>query len=214
MDSYRHKGLRKNLVETLIEKGITDSNVLNAIGNVPRHLFLDKAFEEWSYKDQAFPINDGQTISQPYTVALQTQLLDVQSTDKILEVGTGSGYQAAVLSCLCKRIYSIERHKTLYVKTSKLLSNIGYGSIRTLHGDGYLGAERYAPYDKIIITAGASNIPKQLLQQLSVGGYLIIPIGDNDAKTMTRITKVGDGKYESEAFGVFKFVPFLKGAVH
>lgn len=214
MESYRHKGLRKKLIQTLTDKGISDSKVLEAIGVVPRHLFLDKAFEEWAYKDQAFPINDGQTISQPYTVAFQTQLLDVQPTDKILEIGTGSGYQAAVLSHLCKRIYSIERHKSLYIKTSTLLRNIGYNSIRTLHGDGYLGAERYAPYDKIIITAGASIFPQQLFDQLAIGGYLIIPIGEDDAKTMKRITKISDTNYETEDFGVFRFVPFLKGAVH
>jgi len=211
MDSYRHKGMRSKLVDTLRQKGINNPKVIDAIGQVPRHLFLDKAFEEWAYRDKAFPIGCGQTISHPYTVALQTQLLDPQPTDKVLEIGTGSGYQAAVLSHLCKKIYSIERHKALYRNTSVLLARIGYRSIRTLHGDGYLGADRFAPYDKILITAGASMVPETLLQQLKIGGYLVIPIGDDDDKTMKRITKIAEDRYEEEAFGVFHFVPFLEG---
>ncbi len=211
MDSYRHKGLRSKLITILKDKGISDQRVIAAMSLVPRHLFLDKAFEEWAYRDQAFPIGCGQTISHPYTVAVQTQLLDPQPTDKILEIGTGSGYQAAVLSHLCKKIYSIERHEPLYRNTSVLLARIGYRAIRTLHGDGYLGADRFAPYDKILITAGASTVPDTLLQQLRVGGYLVIPIGEGDDKTMKRITKIAEDKYSEESFGVFHFVPFLEG---
>ena len=211
MESYRHKGLRSKLIRTLKAKGISHPNVIEAMSQVPRHLFLDKAFEEWAYRDQAFPIGCGQTISQPYTVAYQTQLIDPQPTDKILEIGTGSGYQAAVLSHLCKKIYSVERHEPLYRNTSLLLARIGYRQVRTLHGDGYLGADRYAPFDKIIITAGASIMPDILLQQLKVGGYLVIPIGDGDDKTMKRITKVTEDRFEEESFGIFQFVPFLEG---
>jgi len=211
LDSYRHRGLRKQLVDSLCQKGISDNNVLEAIYAVPRHLFLDKALEEEAYKDKALPIADGQTISQPYTVAYQTTLLDLQVTDKVLEIGTGSGYQASVLTHLCKKVYSIERHESLHLKTQKLLSTIGYGSVRTLLGDGYLGAPRFAPYDKIIITAGATFIPSPLVEQLKVGGYMVIPIGDGDAKTMKRIIKTGEHTTEEESYGQFRFVPFLEG---
>jgi protein-L-isoaspartate(D-aspartate) O-methyltransferase len=211
MDSYRHKGLRKKLIQTLTEKGINNPRVIEAMNLVPRHLFLDKAFEEWAYKDQAFPIGSGQTISQPYTVAFQTQLLDPQPHEKILEIGTGSGYQAAVLSHLCKKIYSIERHKDLYINTSGLLNRIGYKSVRTLLGDGYKGAPRFAPFDKVIITAGASSIPDTLLEQLKVGGHLIIPVGISEDKTMKKITKIDIDQYEEQSFGIFHFVPFLQG---
>ena len=211
MDNYRHKGLRRQLIEILREKGITDERVLESIGTVPRHLFLDKAFEEQAYKDKALPILVSQTISQPYTVAFQTQLLDVQKTDKVLEIGTGSGYQAAVLSHLCKKIYTIERHKALYEHTDALLPQLGYTSIRTLHGDGYKGSPRFAPFQKILVTAGATEVPEALLQQLVTGGYLVIPLGASETKTMLRIIKTGDDTYEEESFGHFKFVPFLKG---
>lgn len=213
-DNYRHKGMRKKLVNQLIKKGISHEGVLEAIGTIPRHLFLDKAFEEWAYKDQAFPIGAGQTISQPYTVAFQTQLLDPQPSDKILEVGTGSGYQACVLTHLCKKIYSIERQKTLFDRTNKMLKSIGYESIRTLFGDGYKGAPRFAPFDKIIITAGAEDIPEELLNQLNIGGMMVIPVGQGDDKTMTRVTKLEDGKYKYEKFGLFRFVPFTEGTVN
>jgi len=212
-DNYRHKGLRKKLIAILKKKGISNKEVLDAIGKIPRHLFLDKAFEEWAYKDQAFPIGSGQTISQPYTVAYQTQLLDPKQNDKILEVGTGSGYQACVLSLLCKKIYSIERQKTLFDQTNKLLKKIGFESIRTLYGDGYQGAPRFAPFDKILITAGATTVPDALLEQLKVGGYLVIPIGAGDDKTMTRIIKLSDSKYKTEEYGLFRFVPFKEGTV-
>lgn len=211
MDSYRHKGLRLRLVELMIEKGIADTRLLQAMIEVPRHLFLDKAFEEWAYKDQAFPIAMGQTISHPYTVAYQTQLLKVNSTDKILEIGLGSGYQAAILSLIGGKIYSIERHRQLYEKTTLLLKKIGYQSVRTLHGDGYLGAERFAPFDKILVTAGASVIPENLLSQLKVGGLMVIPLGDGHQKGMTRIIKTSSSSFETETFGAFEFVPFLEG---
>jgi len=177
MDSYRHKGLRKKLIESLRDKGIFNERILEAMHQVPRHLYLDKAFEDWAYKDQAFSIACEQTISQPYTVAYQTHLLDPLPFDKILEIGTGSGYQASILSLLCKKIYSIERHKELFEKTTDLLNTIGFGSVRTLYGDGYKGAPRFAPYDKIIVTAGATYIPDALIEQLKVGGYLVIPLG-------------------------------------
>lgn len=213
MDNYRHKGLRSKLVSALIEKGISDKSVLGAINSVPRHLFLDKAFEEQAYKDKALPIANGQTISQPYTVAFQTQLLSPQPQEIILEIGTGSGYQAAVLSHLCKKIYTIERHETLYKSTSTLLPRLGYRSVRTLFGDGYLGSVRFAPFDKILVTAGAENIPQALLDQLKVGGILVIPKGNAESKTMLEVIKTGPENYEIKKHGQFKFVPFLSGTV-
>ncbi|NNE27275.1 MAG: protein-L-isoaspartate(D-aspartate) O-methyltransferase [Saprospiraceae bacterium] len=213
IDNFRHKGLRKKLVSTIKSKGITNERVLDAIGQIPRHLFLDKAFEEWAYKDQAFPIGQGQTISQPYTVAYQTELINPQPQDKILEIGTGSGYQACVLALLSKKIYSIERQKILFEKTNKLLKSIGFERVRTLYGDGYLGAPRFAPFDKILITAGATRVPEKLLEQLKVGGNMVIPIGNGDDKTMTRITKTAEDEYKTERFGLFRFVPFKEGEV-
>ena len=210
-DSYRHKGLRRQLVNQLIKKGITDDNVLNAIGSVPRHLFLDKAFEEQAYMDKALPISSDQTISQPYTVAFQSQLLDVGPKDKVLEIGTGSGYQAAVLTHLCRRVYSIERHESLYRDTAARLKRCGYESVRTLHGDGYKGAPRFAPFDRIIVTAGASEIPQDLLDQLVIGGILVIPSGHTDIKQMYKIIKIDADQYDKEIHGDFRFVPFVKG---
>lgn len=212
-DNYRHKGLRKQLVSEVESKGITSRRVLAAINTVPRHLFLDKAFEEQAYKDKALPILSGQTISQPYTVAYQTELLDPQPSDKILEIGTGSGYQAAVLSHLCKKIYSIERQEQLYNHTAQLLNSLGYTSIRTLYGDGYQGSPRFAPFDKILVTAGATFVPPALLEQLVIGGYLVIPSGQSEVKTMVRITKTSEDTHETESFGEFRFVPFLEGTV-
>lgn len=214
MESYRHKGLRSALVKILIQKGITNKRVLEAINTVPRHLFLDKAFEEWAYKDQAFPIKAGQTISQPYTVAIQTQLIDPKPEDKILEIGTGSGYQAAVLSLLCKKIYSIERQKELFDHTNNVLNKIGFQKVRTLFGDGYKGAPRFAPFDKILITAGATEIPDELLNQLKIGGHLVIPIGNGEEKTMLKIIKTDKETFKKEKHGIFKFVPFKKGVVN
>lgn len=213
MDSYRHKGLRKALIDSLRKKGIHNEAVLDVMNRVPRHLFLDKAFEEWAYKDQAFPIKAGQTISQPYTVAFQTQLLEPKADEKVLEIGTGSGYQACILSHLFKKVYTIERQKELFETTNELFHKIGYERIRTLFGDGYKGAPRFAPFDKILVTAGATEIPQKLLEQLKVGGYLVAPVGIGDDKDMLRITKLEEGKFKKESFGLFRFVPFKKGTV-
>ena len=213
IDNFRHKGLRKKLVATIKSKGITNERVIDAVGKIPRHLFLDKAFEEWAYKDQAFPIGQGQTISQPYTVAYQTELIDPQPEDKILEIGTGSGYQACVLALLSKKVYSIERQKALFDNTNAFLKSIGFERIRTLYADGYLGAPRFAPFDKILITAGATRVPEKLLEQLKIGGIMVIPLGSGDDKTMTRITRVGEDEYKTERFGLFRFVPFKEGQV-
>lgn len=210
-DSYRHKGLRKKLVETIEKKGIKDQQVLQAIGKIPRHYFLDRAFEEWAYKDAAFPIGSEQTISQPYTVAYQTQLLEVKPTDRILEIGTGSGYQAAVLTEMGAKVYSIERQKALFDRTSKLLKEIGYGRIRLYLKDGMKGLERFAPFDKILVTAGATEIPKALMEQLVVGGHLVIPVGGDDTQVMYRITRLEDDTYRTEKYDHFRFVPLLKG---
>ncbi len=210
-ESYKMRGMRQRLVEVLKKKGIKNVNVLKAIGEVPRHAFLDKAFAEWAYKDQAFPIAADQTISQPYTVAFQTQLLDLSFDDKVLEIGTGSGYQASILSALLKKVYTIERQKILFEKSSSLLKKLGYFNIRTYYGDGYAGLKKHAPFDKILLTAGSTTLPPQLFLQLKIGGKMVIPIGENDTQIMYRITKTGDKTYETEKFGTFKFVPFLEG---
>lgn len=210
-DNYRHKGLRKKLVEGLRSKGIRDERILEAIGTIPRHYFLDAAFDDWAYKDVAFPIEADQTISQPYTVAMQTYLLEVQPKDKILEIGTGSGYQACVLSFLGAKVYTIERQEKLYLKTSTFLPEIGYGNIRTLFGDGYKGAPRFAPFDKILITAGAPVVPQDLIDQLKIGGFLVVPYGEGEVQEMIRITKVDEENIKKEKFGSYRFVPLLKG---
>jgi protein-L-isoaspartate(D-aspartate) O-methyltransferase len=210
-DNYRHKGLRKRLVDKLIKKGIKDEKILEAIGTIPRHFFLDTGFDDWAYKDVAFPIEADQTISQPYTVAMQTYLLDVKPKDKILEIGTGSGYQACVLSFLGAKVYTIERQEKLYQKTSAFLPEIGFGSIRTLFGDGYKGAPRFAPFDKILITAGAPEIPRTLIDQLKIGGILVIPYGEGEVQEMIRIIKVSENKISKEKHGSYRFVPLLKG---
>lgn len=200
-----------HLIETLRHGGIRDEKVLEAMAKVPRHLFLEKAFEEWAYKNVAFPIGNEQTISQPQTVAIQTSLLEVKKGDKILEVGTGSGYQACVLSLLGAKVYTIERQRALYERTDKLLRELGFGAIRTFLGDGYEGLKMFAPFDKILVTAGATALPENLINQLAIGGYLVIPIGGDDVQTMWRYTKVTETEIKSESFGKFKFVPFLKG---
>lgn len=202
--------MRKRLVETLVSKGIKDSNVLEVIGSLPRHLFLDKTFEEWAYEDKPFPIGNDQTISQPYTVAYQTILLDVQKRDKILEVGTGSGYQAAVLAMLGARVFTVERQKELFDKTSVFLKKHNFGNIRTFYRDGFLGLPEFAPFDKIIITAGAPKFPERLGEQLKVGGIMVIPMGKR-SQTMYRFTKTSESTFEKEVFDQFRFVPMLKG---
>ena len=209
-DTYRHKGLRKKLVEEIRQKGIRDEAVLAAIERVPRHLFMDNAFLEFAYQDKAFPIGAGQTISQPYTVAFQTQLLEVKKGDKILEVGTGSGYQASVLLELGAKVFTIERQRLLYDRTRLLLPEIGYSAnIKFFYGDGYKGIPTYAPYDKAIVTAGAPYIPEDLLKQLKVGGRLVIPVGAGDVQVMTLVIKTGENQYVQDVFGQFRFVPLL-----
>ncbi|MEM6965168.1 MAG: protein-L-isoaspartate(D-aspartate) O-methyltransferase [Bacteroidota bacterium] len=209
-DTYRHKGLRKKLVETIRDKGIKDENVLQAMNALPRHFFLEKAFEEWAYQDKAFPIGNEQTISQPFTVAYQTELLNIKKRDKVLEVGTGSGYQAAILALLGARVYTIERQEALFQKTNQLLDQIEVGNVRTFFKDGYKGLPEYAPFDKILVTAGATNIPKTLKEQLKVGGFLVIPVGEKVQK-MIRVTRLAESEFKEEIFANFRFVPFLKG---
>jgi protein-L-isoaspartate(D-aspartate) O-methyltransferase len=204
-DSFRHKGMRQNLVQELKNKGITDVNVLDAIGAVPRHVFLDSSFVEFAYQDQAFPIGSGQTISQPFTVAMQSQLLNVSRGMKVLEIGTGSGYQACVLGHIGAKVFTIERQRNLYFKTKQLLSEFPY-RINTFLGDGYKGLPTYGPFDRIIITAGAPEIPQDLVNQLKTGGIMVIPLNEK----MLRITKQTDGTLMQEEFGDCKFVPMLK----
>lgn len=210
-DTYKQQGLRKHLIDTLRNEGFRDEKVLEAMMRVPRHMFLEKAFEEWAYKNVAFPIGCEQTISQPLTVAIQTSLLDVQKGNKILEVGTGSGYQACILHELGAKVYTIERQSSLFEKTNRLLKDLGYGSIRTFLGDGYAGLPIFAPFDKILVTAGASDLPETLIHQLSISSHLVIPIGDENSQTMWKYTLHEEGQIDSKAFGKFKFVPFLKG---
>ncbi|KUF42539.1 protein-L-isoaspartate(D-aspartate) O-methyltransferase [Myroides marinus] len=208
-DSAKHQGLRNQLVEVLKQKGIVDSNVLDAIKRVPRHLFLDSSFEDFAYQDKAFPIGAGQTISHPYTVAFQSQLLQVKKEDKILEIGTGSGYQTAVLVAMGARVYSIERQNELYKKTSALLPRLGIRPKLMTFGDGYKGLPNYAPFDAIIVTAGAPFIPQALLGQIKVGGRLIIPIGD-EVQIMTELIRINEKQFEKHEHGDFKFVPMLE----
>ena len=213
IDNYRHKGMRKQLVKIVREKGITDERVLQAIEKVPRHLFMDNAFLEIAYEDRAFPIGEGQTISQPFTVAYQTQLLEPEPTDHVLEIGTGSGYQASVLAELVEKVFTIERQYKLFTKTKKLLNQLGYKNVKTFFGDGYKGIPAFAPYDKILVTAAAPEIPEALKEQLKVGGKLIIPVGSNQLQRMLRLTKLKNGEFDVEQFDHFRFVPLLQGRV-
>ncbi|QFZ55438.1 protein-L-isoaspartate(D-aspartate) O-methyltransferase [Oceanihabitans sp. IOP_32] len=208
-DTFKHKGLRQQLVELIKNKGITNEAVLKAIGNIPRHLFMDSGFLDHAYQDKAFPIAADQTISQPYTVAFQTELLDVKKGDKILEIGTGSGYQTAVLCELGTHVYSIERQQELFKKTSKFLPKLGYRAKKLIFGDGYKGLAEEAPFDGIIVTAGAPFVPKPLLSQLKVGGRLVIPVGD-EVQTMTLFVRKGPKEFEQHEFGDFRFVPLLE----
>ena len=209
IDSYKHKGLRRQLVETIKMKGISDENILSAIDKIPRHLFLDSTFQNHAYEDKPFPIGAGQTISQPYTVAFQTELLKVKKRDKILEVGTGSGYQACVLLELGAVVYTIERQKSLYQKTKLFLPSIGYNP-KFFYGDGYKGLPAYAPFDKIIVTAGAPHIPEMLLGQLKPGGIMVIPVGMADIQKMITVTKTEKGEVIIKEHGTFRFVPLLE----
>ncbi len=208
-DTYKHKGLRKQLVLSIQKKGIHDLKVLGALNKIPRHFFLDNIFDTHAYEDKAFPIEAGQTISQPYTVAFQSQLLKVKSGDKILEIGTGSGYQACVLLELGATVYTIEFENKLYQKTIRFLPKLGYQP-HMYQGDGSQGMIRFAPYDGIIVTAGAPTIPEELIQQLKVGGRLVIPVGDQNRQSMTLIEKVGETKIRKNQFDYFSFVP-LRG---
>lgn len=210
-DSYQHKGLRKKLIDILRTKGITDENVLQAMNNIPRHFFLDSAFDKISYEDRAFPISEGQTISQPYTVAYQTQLLQVKPNEKILEIGTGSIYQATVLAEMGARVFTIERQKKLFEKTKQFIFKTRYPNIKFFYGDGYEGLPTYAPFDKVIITAAAPFIPPKLVEQLKQGGKMVIPVDEAEHQRMLRITKNEDGSTTEEAFDNFSFVPMLTG---
>ena len=207
-DTFKHKGLRQKLVTLLINKGITDKTVLNAIGKIPRHLFMDSSFLDHAYQDKAFPIAADQTISQPYTVAFQTELMQVNRGDKVLEIGTGSGYQTAVLCDLGAKVYSIERQQELFKKTSKFLPKLGYRAKKLIFGDGYKGLPKVAPFDKIIVTAGAPFVPKPLLGQLKVGGKLLIPVGDK-TQIMTLFIRKSPKEFEKHELGDFAFVPML-----
>ena len=209
LDNYIHKGKRKKLVEILVQKGIKDKLVLQVIGKIPRHLFLNSAFLEKAYEDIPFQIGEGQTISQPYTVAFQSQLLCIKKGDKILEIGTGSGYQACVLHELGAKVFSIEYQRNLFQKTNLLLEKLKYNRIKTYYGDGSKGLDKFAPYDKIIVTCGAPAILDDLLKQLKIGGILVIPSGDKETQLMYKITKTNDSSYAQEEFGEFKFVPLL-----
>lgn len=207
-DTFRHKGLRKKLIEVIRAKGITDERVLKAMETLPRHFFFDSGFLEFAYEDNAFPIGAGQTISQPYTVAFQTQLLDVRKGDKILEVGTGSGYQAGILFHLGGKVHSIERQRSLYVKAKEMLPKIGC-IVKVHFGDGYNGLPAFAPFDRILVTAGAPYIPQKLIDQLKPGGKMVIPVDDNDYQIMTLVTKNPDDSVEITQHGFFRFVPLL-----
>ena len=207
-DSFRHQGLRKQLVDHLSAKGISNSEVLSAINKIPRHLFLDNAFVNFAYQDKAFPIGSGQTISQPYTVAFQTQLLKLKPYHKVLEIGTGSGYQAAVLNELNTHVYSIERQKDLFLKTKEFLPTIGHQCM-FVYGDGYKGLPKFAPFDRIIITCGAPNIPELLIEQLKVGGRMVAPIGTGDIQVMHLIEKLSESETKITTHGEFSFVPML-----
>lgn len=209
-DTYRHKGLRRILIEELRKKGIKNEDVLSAMDRVPRHAFMDSSFINFSYRDQAFPIGAGQTISQPYTVAFQTELLDVKPLEKVLEVGTGSGYQCAVLIEMGARVFTIERQRDLYVTAQKILPQLGYKP-HFFFGDGYEGAPSYGPFDKIIVTAGGEEIPSKLLSQLKVGGRLVMPVGSTQSQTMTLVEKLSENEFRTSEHGAFIFVPLLKG---
>jgi protein-L-isoaspartate(D-aspartate) O-methyltransferase len=209
-DSYRHKGLRKRMIDALRQKGITNETVLAAMAAVPRHFFLEKTFEDHAYEDKAFPIGFEQTISQPYTVAYQSVLLNLKNGDKVLEIGTGSGYQAAILAVLGAKVFTVERQEELYFQTKKLLDELGFNTVKCFFRDGSKGLSEKAPFDKIIVTAGAPVIPEPLKAQLAIGGTLVIPVGES-VQQMIKITRISDTEFREERLDNFRFVPFLEG---
>ena len=211
-DTFKHKGLRQKLVNVLINKGITNEAVLNAIGKIPRHLFMDSSFLDHAYQDKAFPIAADQTISQPFTVAFQSQLLDVKSKHKVLEIGTGSGYQTAILLGLTPNVFTLERQQELFKKTKHLFKKLHLHPKRFIFGDGYNGLPDAAPFDRIIVTAGAPLVPKELLNQLALGGKLVIPVGQKEQQMM-RFTRTSEKSFDKEAFGSFNFVPLLSDKI-
>lgn len=210
-DSYRHKGMRQKLIDLLRDKGITDEKILDVMNGIPRHYFLDSAFDQVAYEDKAFPITADQTISQPYTVAYQTQLLGIKPNDKVLEIGTGSGYQAMVLGGMGARVFTIERQKKLFDEHRTFILRSKYPSIKYFYGDGFEGLPTYAPFDKVLITAAAPFIPPKLIEQLKVGGVMVIPVGEGAVQKMLRLTKKADGTYSEEVFDTFSFVPMIEG---
>jgi protein-L-isoaspartate(D-aspartate) O-methyltransferase len=210
-DTYRHKGMRKQLVDSIKQKGITDERVLDAILHIPRHYFMDSAFDKIAYEDRAFPIAEGQTISQPYTVAYQSQLLELKPYEKVLEIGTGSAYQASVLAEMGVQVYTIERQKNLFDSNKNFPFLKKYPGIKFFYGDGYEGLPTYAPFDKVIVTAAAPMVPPKLMEQLKVGGMMVVPVGDGKVQRMLRITKQEGGLLKEEEFDNFSFVPMLEG---
>mgnify|MGYP001389096613 FL=1 len=207
-DTTKHQGLRRQLIETLREKGISSAEVLQVMTTIPRHFFMDSGLANFAYEDQAYPIAADQTISQPYTVAFQTQLLEITPNHKVLEIGTGSGYQTAVLLGLSPHVYTVERQQELFKKTKRLFTQLNFRPKKVVFGDGYKGLPETAPYDRIIVTAGAPEVPKELLQQLTVGGKLVIPVGVKD-QVMFRFTRTSEKTFDKESFGKFRFVPLL-----
>ena len=208
-DTYRHQGLRNQLIRSIQKKGICDPAILSAMEKVPRHFFFDSSFLEYAYEDQPFPIGAGQTISQPFTVAFQSTLLNISKGDKVLEIGTGSGYQACILAELGAKVFSIERQKTLYDKTRSLLYDMGYQRIKLFYGDGYKGLPSFAPFDRVLVTAAAPYIPEPLIQQMKPGGILVIPVGE-DVQIMTTIHKISETETRKQEHGNFRFVPMLE----
>jgi len=210
-DTYRHKGLRKKLVDGIRAKGITNEKLLDAINKIPRHFFLDSAFDEVAYDDRAFPIGEGQTISQPYTVAYQTQLLDIKLFEKVLEIGTGSAYQACVLALMGAQVYTIERQKKLFEANRQFDYLKKFPNIKFFYGDGYEGLPTFAPFDKILITAAAPEIPPKLIEQLKPGGMMVLPYGSGEVQRMMRVTRLENGALKQEVFDSFSFVPMVEG---
>lgn len=212
-DSYKYKGLRLHMVQELMSLGITDTKVLQVMLDIPRHFFIELGFEEWAYRDQAFPIAAEQTISRPFTVAWQTSLLQLKGNEKVLEIGTGSGYQAAVLSHLCRKVYTIERQAALFKSSHKIFQEMALFNISNYHGDGYQGIPKRAPFDRIIVTAGAKRIPQTLLAQLAPNGIMVIPVSNGESQEMVVIKRDQNGRFTKSLHGECEFVPFLEGIV-